>query len=335
MMKRAGFHRCAGAIFAAAIASASLAGCGGEKKGGGEDAVQPNPVLLVSAARAEIHPMTSELRLLGKTVAMRHVIIRAPTAGRVTGMKLVSGDSVRKGQIVAHLINREIEAAEAGLEVARKVDPQDAPALSASVGRYNRSVGIPVIAPESGVVSQPPVTSGQMVADLDTLVDLIDPASLYVDTSVPVSQLSLVSPGMAATVTTPFRPGVEFPARVAAILPNFDATSASSSVRTDFTGAERIAQAGAPVEVRVEVASAPDAIVVPAAALFQDQGADHYHVFVIGADGHAHRTEIKVGLRDRDLVQVTAGIKAGGLVATSGGYALSDGLGVRVAQGNQ
>ena len=335
MMKRASLHRPASAIFAAAMASALIAGCGGAKKAGDEGAAQPHPVLLVSAARAEVHPMTSELRLLGKTVATRHVIIRAPTAGRVMGMKLASGDWVRKGQIVAQVVNREIEAAQAGLEVARKIDSQDAAALSASVGRYNRNAGIAVVAPESGVVSQPPVTSGQMVAELDPLADLIDPADLYVDTSVPVNQLSLVRPGMAATVTTPLRPGIEFPARVAAILPNFDASSASSSVRTDFTGAQRIPQAGAPVEVRIEIASAPDAIVVPAAALFQDQGEGRYHVFVIGADGRAHRTDIRVGLRDRELVQVTAGIKAGDLIATSGGYALSDGLSVRVAQGSQ
>lgn len=335
-MKRARSNRRAVAILAMALATALLAGCGGEKKAD-EDAKPSNPTLLVTAAKAEIHPMTSELRLLGKTVAMRHVIIRAPTAGRVIGMKLVSGDRVRKGQVVAHILNREVEAAAAGLAVARKIDPQDAPGLGVSVDRYNRSriAGIAVVAPESGVVSQPPVTSGQMVADLDPLVDLIDPASLYIDTSVPVSQLSLVKPGMTATVTTPFRPGVEFPARIDAFLPNFDAASATSSVRTDFTGAERIAEAVAPVEVRVQTASAPDAIVVPVAALFQDQGVDRYHVFVIGADGRAHRTNIKVGLRDRDLVQVTDGIKAGDLVVTSGGYALSDGLGVRVAQGNQ
>jgi len=334
-MKRTGSHRRAIAIFAAAMATALLAACGGAKPADDENAAPSNPVLLVSAAKAEVHPMTSELRLLGKTVAMRHVIIRAPTAGRVTGMKLVSGDSVRKGQVVAHVVNREIEAAEAGLVVARKIDPQDAAALSASVGRYSHSAGIPVVAPEAGIVSQPPVSTGQMVADLDTIVDLIDPASLYVDTSVPVSQLWQVRPGMAATVTTPFRPGVEFPARVAALMPNFDATSQTSSMRTDFTGPERIAEAGAPVEVRVETASAPDAIVVPAAALFQDPGVERYHVFVVGADGRAHRTDIKVGLRDRDRVQVTAGVKAGDLVVTSGGYAVSDGLGVRVAQGNQ
>jgi len=140
---------------------------------------------------------------------------------------------------------------------------------------------------------------------------------------------------MSATVTTPFRPGIQFPARIDAILPSFDAASASSSVRTDFIGSDRIAQANAPVEVRVETASVPDAIVVPAAALFQDQGVDRYHVFVIGADGKAHKRDIKVGLRDKDLVQVTDGVKQGDVVVTSGGYALSDGLGVHVAQGNQ
>jgi multidrug efflux pump subunit AcrA (membrane-fusion protein) len=324
------------AILAAAMATAVLAGCGGGQKADDTaDAKPANPTLLVSAARAQVHPMTSDLRLLGKTVAMRHVIIRAPTAGRVIGMKLVSGDSVRQGQVIAHVINREIEAAEAGLAIARKIDPQDAPGLNASVGRYNHTAGIPVAAPEAGVVSQPPVSSGQMVADLDTLVDLIDPASLYIDTQVPVSQLSLIRPGMSATVTTPFRPGIQFPARIAAILPSFDAASASSSVRTDFTGSDRIAQANAPVEVRVETASVPDAIVVPAAALFQDQGVDQYHVFLIGSDGRAHKKDIKIGLRGGDLVQATDGIKVGDVVVTSGGYALSDGLGVRVAQGNQ
>jgi len=188
-----------------------------------------------------------------------------------------------------------------------------------------------VIAPETDVVSQPPVTSGQMVADLDTLVDLIDPASVYVEASVPVSQLSYVKPGMPATVTSAIRPGAQIPARVGPAMPNFDAASATSAMRMDFAGPDRIAEAGAPVEVRVETASAPDAVVIPATALFQDPGADQYHVFVIGTDGRAHRTAVKLGLRDRERVQVTDGVKAGDSVVTSGGYALSDGLGVRIA----
>jgi RND family efflux transporter MFP subunit len=329
---RARFERlplCAcAAVFAAAVL---LTGCGGAKSES-ENAKPAEPVLLVTASRAKVQPMRSELRLLGRTVAMRHVIIRAPTAGRVVGMKLISGDAVRKNQVVARIINREIEAAEAGLAVARTIDRQDAASLAESVGRYNRTGGIPVVSPESGIVSQPPVTSGQMVADLDPLVDLIDPASLHVEAAVPVNQLSLVQPGMPATVTTPFRPDTKIPARVAAVMPTFDATSASSTVRLDFAGKERIAETGAPVEVRVETAVANDAIVIPVVALFQGEGTNRYYVFVVGPDGLAHRTSLEVGLRDANWAQVSAGLKAGDLVVTSGGYALSDKLKVRVDQ---
>lgn len=320
------------AITGLALAAIVLIGCGRGKSESDESDSAPaqKPTLLVTAANADVQPMKTELRLLGKTVAARHVIIRSPTAGRVLGLKVASGDSVRKGQVVAHVINREIEAAEAGLSVARKIDPQSAETLTKSVSRYNHSAGIPVIAPEAGVVSQPPVSSGQMVADLDTLVDLIDPASVYVEASVPVNKLSLIKNGMPATVTSAIRPGAEIPARVGPAMPNFDAASSTSSVRIDFAGAERIAEAGAPLEVRIQTASAPDAVVIPSSALFQDPGADKYHVFVIGADGRAHRTEVKLGLRDNDRVQVIAGVKAGDTVVTSGGYALSDGLSVNV-----
>jgi multidrug efflux pump subunit AcrA (membrane-fusion protein) len=291
--------------------------------------------MVVTAATAETQSMANDLRLLGKTVAARHVIVRAPTAGRVLGLNLRSGDKVRKGQVVAHIINREIEAAQAGLAVARKIDPQNAEQLSASVGRYDHSAGIPVTAPESGVVSQPPVTAGQMVADLDPLIDLIDPANLYIEASVPVSELSQLKPGMTAEVTSPIRPGAQIPARVVTVMPTFDANNSTSSVRLDFVGSERIDATGEPVEVRIETTRAPGATVIPSVALFQDAGADQYHVFVIGNDGKLRRTPVKLGLRDNDKVQVVAGVKPGDQVVTSGGYALSDGLQVRVAGAHQ
>jgi multidrug efflux pump subunit AcrA (membrane-fusion protein) len=84
--------------------------------------------------------------------------------------------------------------------------------------------------------------------------------------------------------------------------------------------------------VRVETSHAPDAIVIPSVALFQDPGAEQYHVFVIGKDGRLHRTPVKLGLRDKDLAQVISGVAPGDQIVTSGGYALSDGLQVRVAE---
>ncbi len=322
------------ALAAALLAIAGMvgvaAGCRGLSGENEEAETATNPVLLVTVARAEVQPMQSELRILGTTVAMRHIILRAPSAGRVVGIDLKTGDVVHRGQVVARVINREMEAARAGLEVARQMDPEEAAALKRSVERYGKDEGIAVVAPDGGVVSHPPVTAGQIVAELDPLVDLIDPSSIYVNADVPIDDLHLIKPGMDATVTSPLDPGVKFPARVAAVLPSFDPSSATSPVRLDFTGGERIPQAGAPVEARIVTERAPDAIVIPSAALFEDPERGGWHVFAAGADGLAHRTPVTIGIRAGDRVQVTSGLKAGDQAITSGGYALSDGLKIRI-----
>jgi Cu(I)/Ag(I) efflux system membrane fusion protein len=246
-------------------------------------------------------------------------------------MSLKNGDRVRKGERIGYVVNRELEAAQAGLAIARKLDPQEAKTLAESVNRYDKSDGIPIIAPEAGVVSRPPVTSGQMVADLDPIVELIDPSSIYVEASIPVDEVHLISPGMPATVTSGLRPGLAFPAQVAAFSPSFDASSATTPVRLDFTGSESIPEIGAPVEARIVTSNIPDAVAIPATALFQDVGQNRYHVFVAGTDGRAHRVNVTIGVHDGPRVQVLDGIKAGDQVIISGGYALSDGLRIRIA----
>ena len=132
-------------------------------------------------------------------------------------------------------------------------------------------------------------------------------------------------------VTSGIRPDVAFPAKVAAMIPSFDASSATAPVRIDFTGAETIREIGAPVEAQIVTASVPDAIAIPATALFQDTGYGRYHVFVVSADGTAHRVDVTIGIHEGDDVQVRSGLRVGDEVITSGGYAISDGLKVRVA----
>ena len=225
--------------------------------------------MAVTGAPVVVSPMHSEVRLLGVTVALRHLTLRAPAAGRVLGLNLQTGDRVRRGAIVAHILSREVEAAENGLPIAQSIDPADAAGLAAAVKRYSYDAGIAVPVPEAAVVAQRMVSSGQMVADLDPLVDLIDPRSIAVNASVPTNDLALIRPGMAATVTSPVSPGQTYPARVAALAPAFDQGAAAASATVAFSSARRLTEAGAPAEVRVVNASVPGAIAFPHAALFQ------------------------------------------------------------------
>jgi len=318
--------------FAAAIL-ALLSGCraGGRIAGDNEEAgpTAEEVVMAVDAARITVGPIRSEVRLLGTTVARHHLTLRAPAAGRVLDLNLQSGDRVRRGEVVARIVNREAEAAESGLAVARRIDPAEAPALAQAVRRYDTRTGIAVVAPEDAVVAQRIVSSDQMVADLDALADLIDPRSVYVEAAVPIGELAAIVLGMEASVTSALKPGADFPARVAAIPPSFSQAGTSAPVRIEFSGEARIGQAGAPVEIRVTSAYAASAIVVPAAALFQDAANGGWYVFVAGPDHRAHRTPVSVGIRTPDRAQVTAGVTPGQIVITSGGYAISDGLKIR------
>ena len=285
--------------------------------------------MAVTAERAVVAPIHRDLHLLGATVASRHWQLRAPSAGRVLDFNLQNGDSVRRRQVVAHVLNREVEAAANGLAVAQRLDPAGAPALAQSVKRYSHAGGVAVIAPEDGIVSQRLVSTGQMVNDMDPLAELVDPQSVYVEAAVPIESLASIRPGMEATVTSPMIPGTTMPARIAALSPSFNPNGATSPARIEFTTAERVNQAGAPVEVNVISASVPNAVVIPVAALFADVDG-HNHVFVAGRDGRAHRTAVTVGIRSGNLLQITSGVRAGDLMITSGGYALADGLKLKV-----
>jgi len=324
----------------AVAAFAALLVVGGCRSGGGVDnaagSAEPasSTIMAVTAAKATVGPIHQELRLLGTTVALRHITLRATAAGRVIGLNLQSGDRVHRGEVVAHIINREVEAAENGLEAARRIDPQEVPALSQAVKRYSKGEGIAVRAPEDGVVAQRIVSSGQMVADMDPLADLIDPRDVYVEAAVPVDELSIVKVGMSAAVSSPLHAGSALPARVAALSPSLSQGGATSPARIEFTSDERITVTEAPVEVKITTEYVPEAVIISAAALFQDAANNGYYVFVAGPDGLAHRTAVTVGIRAQSQVQVTSGLEPGQIVITSGGYALSDGLKVNLTVAN-
>ncbi|MBV8770848.1 MAG: efflux RND transporter periplasmic adaptor subunit [Deltaproteobacteria bacterium] len=317
-----------GLLLALAIA---FAGC---RSGASEDQDAHTPAavtMAVSGARVATKPIRREVKLLGETVAQRHISLRAPAAGRVIGLSILTGDRVKRGEVVAHIVSREVEAAVNGLAVARQIDPAEASSLADSVTPYLRGPGVPVTVPEDATVAQRLVSPGQLVADFDQLADLVDPRSIFVNAAVPVDDLVDIHPGMEVIVSSPLYRGVNFPARVAGLSPSFNQAGATSEVRIEFTGAHRIEEAGAPVEATVTVSFVPDAIVIPTAALFEDATNNSYYVFRAGSDGRAHRQPVTIGIQSHPQVQITRGLEPGQIVITSGGYALSDGLKVAVS----
>jgi RND family efflux transporter MFP subunit len=298
-----------------------------------ESAIEDNEIkggLLVTAAPALRGALQSTLIIPGITVALKQVIVRAPSSGVLSNLALQPGDRVRRGQTVAKVITREDIAARTGARLAQQLDPADSEAMAAAVERYASSPGITVTAGDGGTVAKRDTSNGQFVNEFDPIVELLDPNSIYVEAQAPLRFLTRIHPGQTASITSPAL-AQPIRAQIAAILPNAAQTSQTFPIRITFEQPRVILTAGVAVEALLTMTSHPNALMIPAGAVFVNPENQTHYVFTVGADRKAHRQTIEVGIQQPSEVEILDGLRAGTMVITSGGYALSDGLRVRIA----
>jgi membrane fusion protein, multidrug efflux system len=106
-----------------------------------------------------------------------------------------------------------------------------------------------------------------------------------------------------------------------------DPGSATADVRIAFTRKTAFT-AGMTLRVEIVAEERPKALIVPAAALVDDEG--DLFVMVAGDDNKAHRFPVAIGLTTRAWVEVTSGLKAGDRVIVRGQDGLPEGAVITV-----
>lgn len=174
----------------------------------------------------------------------------------------------------------------------------------------------------AGVVNKVWHAKGDAViaAETDPVIRVVDPARLQVVAPLPMVDLVRISPGMPASIVPPGGPGE--PGTVAMRSTVADPTTRTAELRLSFTGPTTLAL-GAPVDVDIVIATHPDLLIVPRAAIQHDD--DTSFVYVAGADNVAHRKAVQIGIGTRTQVQILSGITAGEKVITSGFDQIADG----------
>jgi len=312
----------------AAAALCLLAGCARDDQSTVEHKSQAG--LLVSAAPVVRRTIDSTLTIPGTVVAANQVTVRAPSSGLLSNLTLLPGDKVSRGQMVATVTTREEVAARTGAQLARRLDPADSAAMAQAVSRYATSPGIAVTVGENGTVAKRDASNGQFVNEFDPIVELIGSSSIYIEAQLPVRFLTRIHPGEPATINSQALAS-PIGGHIAAILPNASPASQTLPIRIALDQANAFLQAGIAVDVSLTTASQSEVLVIPASAVFINPETQKHYVFTIGPDSKSHRQIVEVGIRDASGVEVLADLAEGTMVITSGGYALSDGLPVRVA----
>jgi RND family efflux transporter MFP subunit len=321
----------------------------------------------VEVATARVASLTAHVRATGTVEPAPGAdwIVTAPQAARIAMLGGATGDTIRKGAVVARFdapllradlathaaeltqaqdrlenarhnhtrftgllqkgiaSRRELEDAQKELLDAEAAVAQATETRAAAADLASRASPV---APFDGLVAQRWHNPGDLVDANEHVVRLVDPHRLEVTVAVLVADAGRIVVGHDARVSVPGGPAEGLPARVVGAPGAADPATGTVVVRLELSAALPVST---PVQVEIDAESVRDAVVVPASALAREEG-KAAAVYVVGADGKAHRREVQAGLDVGDEVQIVSGLKSGESVVTKGHEGLPDGASVSV-----
>lgn len=329
-----------------------LAGGGwyvGKRMMGGVAAPQMGGGLPVEIATVTPRTLDITIDSVGTLAANESLILRPETEGRITAIKFVEGQPLKKGSVLFQLDDRlvraEVKQAEANLQLARlnydrfqtlsktgaatkqKFDESRAnlgvAQANADMAKTNLAY-TQIVAPFDGVVGLRKVSPGDYVTKGQELANFVSYDPMKVDFSIPETQANVLKANQQIDITVEAIPGKKFTGNVYALDPQLDVSGRAVSLRATIPNSEMELKPGYFARVLLTVERRENALVIPESAIVP-QG-DSKNVYKVEEDGTANLVPVTIGKRIDGQVEVTQGLTAGDRVVTSGQIKMHPGM---------
>jgi len=291
--------------------------------------------------------------------AVRQTTLSAQVPGAIVALRVKAGDMVKVGQELLRIdassasqnaaaSDAQVQAAQASLNVATKdferqkqlfqkqyisqsaLDRAQAQwlaaqaqvrALQAQAGVARTQSGFFTLnAPYAGVVSDVPVTLGDMAMPGRPLITMHDPSALRVTAAVPQSALAGLSDSAAVRLELPgLASGLLQPTQIQ-LLPVVDAATHTSQVRLGLPASLKGAAPGAFARIWLPLGAGASAaagknqrLYVPASAVVRR--GEMTGLYVVNAQGLALLRQVRLGAAKGALVEILSGVSLGEKVA--------------------
>jgi membrane fusion protein, copper/silver efflux system len=287
-------------------------------------------VLNVQTEPVKRCPLSRTLRVAGTLEAneTRKTVVSAPARGRIDELNVdYAGVEVEQGQKLLTMFSPELVQLRKTLLAVR----QNSEAGGTNEARKpNPNTGLymgDILAPQSGVVLERSVYTGQYVAEGDRLFTIVDASVLWFRFDVYQRQLPWFEPGETIEVEVSGIPGKMFPAVISYVEPAFNEATRTVKVRADLKNPvvpgngqkRRLLKYGMYAEGQVR-AAVPEVLAVPRTAILFPGGAAYAYVEKGG--GAYERRRLKLGREGDQLWEVLKGVEEGENVVTSGNMLL-------------
>ena len=179
-----------------------------------------------------------------------------------------------------------------------------------------------VRAPFTGVVGERLVSVGDYVTRGTKVASVMRTHPLRVELTVPQQFSADMAVGRAVSLEVDSVPGKRFAGKVRYVSPALQADSRTLLVEAVVPNEDGSLRPGSFATAQIEQAASSQAVLVPGVAVRAVAGTSR--VYVVSGD-RAEERLVTVGQQVGDLVEITSGLKAGDVVATSNVAQLADG----------
>jgi HlyD family secretion protein len=187
-------------------------------------------------------------------------------------------------------------------------------------------------APLTGVIAEQFQFQGEFAAAGAKLFAIDDVSEVIVKAPVADTVAAQLKMGDTARVYPQSLPGEELVGVISLISKASDPQNRTVEIWVSLKNEEGRLRADSAAKVVVATQTASDVIVVPIAAVTLDASTDNTGtVMVVDENSKAHETKVTVGIRAKDKVEITSGLKGGETVVIEGNYALPDDTKVEIA----
>ncbi|WP_057917750.1 efflux RND transporter periplasmic adaptor subunit [Lysobacter antibioticus] len=347
-----------GTVAVAALALACVLGLSACKGGAGAAEAQAkeakdkaSEAVPVEVAQATRRAIAASYTGTAPLEARAESQVVAKTSGVALAVMVEEGQHVQAGQVLVRLdsARAELQAAQTNATMrkleanyARSKQLAEQRLLSANDNdqlRYdlenaraaNRMANLElsyakVEAPISGIVASRSIKTGNFVQINSPIIRIVDTSRLEATLNVPERELATLKAGLPVQMQVDAMPGKVFTGTVDRVAPVVDSGSGTFRVICAFEGGGTL-QPGMFGRLRIDYDNRADALVVPRAALLDDEGDPA--VFVVRGK-KVSRIPVKLGYLDGAWAEVREGLKLGEQVVVAGKTALREGTEVQL-----
>jgi cobalt-zinc-cadmium efflux system membrane fusion protein len=189
--------------------------------------------------------------------------------------------------------------------------------------RHQVNPVITLFSPISGKVVQNNAVLGGMIDQSSEILTIMDPSLLCVDAEIYERDIAKMKNGQNVNVSVPAYPEEKFQGKICYIGDVLKEDTRTITVRTEVINRGNMLKPGMFANITIFLNHETQALVLPPAAILDDK--DDTIVFV--KRGHQFfPCRVETGIRDKDAVEIIAGVEEGDEVVTTGSFQLKSKL---------